>query len=166
MDGKTIDSVLVDGLCPTGTTFLGVFPRDRIPIHDLTRFPCAYVANTDTHSRPGLHWVAFYHESPTHFEFFDSYGASPDLYGFPLPIKFTGIFYNSHSIQGLFSSVCGEHCIFYLYYRSRKFSLHSILLTLKLTTMPDKFVRIFASHLPRSIFHCCYPHQICLPRYQ
>ena len=166
MDGKTIDSILVDGLCGSGTRFLGVFPRDRIPIHDLTHFPCAYVANPDTHSRPGRHWVAFYHESPTHLEFFDSYGALPDLYGFPIPCKFTNEFYNSYSIQALFSSVCGEHCIYYLYYRSQNFPLHLILLSLKLTTMPDKFVRIFVSHLPRSIIHCCYPDQICLPRYQ
>ena len=70
MNGKSIDSILIDVLCGTGTRCLGVFPRDRIP-SNLTYLPCAYIANTDIIALPGKHWVAFYHDSPANLEFVD-----------------------------------------------------------------------------------------------
>ena len=71
MRGDAIDKILIDILWSTATTYLGVFSRDELP-HSFTRYPSAYVANTDPRSLPGQHWVAFYHLSPTHLEFFDS----------------------------------------------------------------------------------------------
>ena len=76
MNGKSIDSILIDVLCGTGTRYLGFLAPDRIP-SNLTHFPCAYVANTAITAIPGKHWVAFYHESPTHLEFLDSMGNIP-----------------------------------------------------------------------------------------
>jgi len=165
MNGKSIDSILIDVLCGTGTRYLGVFARDRIP-SNLTHFPCAYVANTDINALPGKHWVAFYHESPTHLEFFDSYGEPPETYDFSISPYITTLYYNSFPLQGLHSSVCGQHCIFYLYQRSRRISLRSNLIALSRTANPDLFVRTFVSRLQAkstlTSFHCSYSNQISL----
>ena len=53
-----------------------MFPCDQLPT-SFIRYPSAYVSNTDPISHPGTHWVAFYHESPSSLEFFDSYGLHP-----------------------------------------------------------------------------------------
>ena len=83
MIGKTIDSILIDVLCGTRTRYLWVFARDRIP-SNLSHFPCAYVANTDINALTGKQWVAFYHESPAHLEFFESYGEPSQTYDFSI----------------------------------------------------------------------------------
>ena len=110
MRGEAIDRILIDVLWGTPTTYL-VFSRDELP-HSFTRYPSAYVANTDPSSLPGQHWVAFFHLSPTHLEFFDSYGCPPDDYHFPIPPTITQIDINSHQIQSDNSSDCGQYCIF------------------------------------------------------
>ena len=71
MLGEAIDKILKDILWGTPTNYLGVFSSDELP-HSFTRYPSAYVANTDPSFLPGQHWVAFYHLSPSHLEFFDS----------------------------------------------------------------------------------------------
>lgn len=164
MHGKKIDSILVDALCPTGTAYLGVYARDLIPLYSLSRFPCAYVSNTDTHSYPGTHWVAFFHESPTVLEFYDSYGRHPKTYGFLIPDTIPTSEYSTTPIQSLYASTCGEHCIYYLYQRSHNITLSSLITSLRRTAAPDRYVRVFVSRLRSSIFHCCYSNQICLCR--
>ena len=71
MRGETLDLVLSYALWDSSTKFLGVFSRDLIPL-SCNSYPSAFVANTDPSSLTGRHWVAFYHISPTHLEFFDS----------------------------------------------------------------------------------------------
>ena len=161
MHGKKIDSILVDALCRTGTRYLGVFPRDLIPLYSLTQFPCVYVSNTDTHSYPGSHWVAFYHESPTHVEFFDSYGQHPKTYGFDVPYNFTSGDYSTNPVQALYATTCGEHCIFYLFQRAHSIPLSTIITTLHESSSPDRYVRRFVSRLRSSIHQCHYCDQIC-----
>ena len=84
MRGEAIDKILIDILWGTPTTYLGIayLSRDEVP-HSFNRYPSASVANTDPSSLPGQHWVAFYLLSPSHLEFFDSYGCHPDDYHFP-----------------------------------------------------------------------------------
>ena len=98
MRGEAIDKILSDVLWGTPSTYLGVFSRDELP-HSFTRYPRAYVSKTDPSSLPGQHWVAFDHLSPSHLEFFDSYGCPPDDYHFPIPPTITHIDINSHQIQ-------------------------------------------------------------------
>ena len=40
----------------TSKKFCGVFPSDKLP-QTIDRYPCGFVANTDTSSGPGTHWV-------------------------------------------------------------------------------------------------------------
>ena len=98
----------------TKKTFCGVFPADQLPKTFYT-FPCGFVANTDPSTQPGTHWVSFYFPSREKGEFFDSYGHPPEHYGF----KF-------YEIQSSWSEVCGQYCIFYLYHKSRGYSMNKI----------------------------------------
>ena len=108
METEEIQNVLSQTLCNTNTHFLGVFALDQIP-SSFSQYPCAYVANTDPSSRKGQHWVAFYHESSTQLEFFDSYGLPPQTYDFPFPSNLSSLKYNACLLQSLSSSVCGQY---------------------------------------------------------
>ena len=97
---------------------LGVFAADRLP-KQLTHFPCGFIANTDIHSKPGKHWIAFYVRDIGHVEFFDSYGKRPSYYNhhFSLWLRKharNGLIINYRQIQGDYSNVCGLYCLHYL----------------------------------------------------
>ena len=63
----------------TRKQFCGVFAADEIP-STIKTFPCVLIVNTESISKPGTHWVAFYVTSQEHSEFFDSYGKHPEHY--------------------------------------------------------------------------------------
>ena len=105
---------------------LGVFPIDRIP--KLKGYPECIVVNLDPHSKPGSHWVAVYIDAEGFGEFFDSYGRSPQkkqLLQF-LNVNCLDWTYNDTALQSMFSSTCGQYCIYYLYYRCRGVPLKQI----------------------------------------
>ena len=149
MDGATIENVLKKGLCCTRTHFLGVFALDQLP--KLTQFPCCFVANTDPISLPGTHWVAFYYDSPTSLEFFDSYGQTPHEYKFPISKKISSLTCNSYPIQSLVSTVCGQFCIFYLFHRARNIPLTQIISELRSFPDPESYVRSFVTKIRSQI---------------
>ena len=107
----------------TKKTFRGVFAADEMPTLDT--FPCGFVANTDPSTEPGTHWVSFYFPSRDKGEFFDSYGYPPEYYGEPFK-AYNVETINSHKLQSSWSEVCGHYCIFYLYHRSRGYSMSKI----------------------------------------
>ena len=106
----------------TKKIFCGVFAADQIP-KTIDTFPCGFVANTDPSTEPGTHWVCFYFPSGGKTEFFDSYGHPPDHYGFKLHDIET---WNNRKLQSSLSEVCGQYCIFYLYHKSRGYSMSKI----------------------------------------
>ncbi len=118
MNSDTLETIL--SYCIRNARFLGVFPRDQIPLQ-FEHYPCCFIANTDTSRKSGEHWNAFYLESPAHVEFFDSYGLPPSAYRYPLPCTS----FNNMRLQGDTSNVCGQYCIQYLLQRTRGLSLHS-----------------------------------------
>ena len=142
------------------------------------RFPSANVANTGPSSLHGEHWVAFYHLSTTHFEFFESYGWPPDDYHFPIPPTITQLDINSHQIQSDNSSDCGQYCILYHYQRAHDIPLPEIIKALRMTSNPDLFDRTFHSKLRSWIilrsrkisldpsYHSCCNHQSYTPKQQ
>jgi hypothetical protein len=104
--------------------WLGVFARDKVPqIANIKEYPCTFIANTDTSNQPGMHWVAFFLDSPYHVEFFDSYGFPSFVYGFTYPVHS----YSPLCLQSDKSNVCGHYCIFYVISRSLCRSLTCIL---------------------------------------
>jgi hypothetical protein len=96
---------------------VGVFPCNRIP-KNIDRNPACIIANTDPHTKPGQHWVAFYIED-RHCEFFDSYGRSPVNRHFAQFLRSFQVQYNETQVQAPFSSACGPHVLHYLFHRCR-----------------------------------------------
>jgi hypothetical protein len=108
----------------SGSTFTGIFARDTLPSTDtITNFPSYLIVNTDLSSGVGIHWVALYYITSTEIEGFDSYGLNPSMYGINVTCTLT----NSKRLQGEKSTVCGQYCAFYLYYRLRGYSLQNII---------------------------------------
>ena len=113
MNGDQIEKFLAQSLACTRTHFLGVFARDQLPT--ASKYPACFEANTDPISLPGTHWVEFFYVSPTHLEFFDSYGEPPHFYNFSISNKITTLKSNSQPLQNLRTTVCGQFCIYYLF---------------------------------------------------
>ena len=144
MRGETLDLVLSYALWDSPTKFLGVFSRDLIPL-TCNSYPSAFVANTDPSSLPGRHWVAFYHISPTHLEFFDSYDHHTEDYKFSTSPSLSLLDYNSLHMQSIRSSDCAQYCIFFLIHRTLGILMPEIISTLRSPTNPDLFIRIFGA---------------------
>ena len=83
MDTIDLTLILARLFSNSQTNFLGVVASDSKPsLTSVAAFaPCCYVLNIDPKSEPGTHWVAIYHPTPEHLEFFDSYGSHPSDYG-------------------------------------------------------------------------------------
>ena len=145
MDTDVIEMILGNCLKNTATNFLGVFPRDLIPDPiSLTNFPACLVANTDTHDQPGTHWVAFYFNSCSDIEFFDSYGQSPSSYS----ILITANVMNPTTLQSIYTDVCGHYCIYFLYKRSLSIPFHAIIASLTTSrSCVDNNVKLFVNNL-------------------
>ena len=128
MNGFQIEQCLKSDLF-TKQTFQGVFSSDQLPKKRVDHLPCALIANTDPIGKPGTHWVAFYIDENNCGEYFDSYGKQPKLSSFKTFLtRNTSNDWVSNFIplQGTFSAVCGQYCIFYLLHRSRNMTLQNI----------------------------------------
>ena len=100
----------------TKSYFRGVYALDEIP-RVLKGDKHCCVVNTDPSDQSGSHWLAMYFEGGKG-EFFCSYGNPPSFYDERLE-NFMDTFsnmwnFNSKRLQGTFSTVCGQYCIFYL----------------------------------------------------
>jgi hypothetical protein len=106
------------------STFGGIFARDTLPnFQTITTFPTYLIVNTDNSDGAGLHWVSLYFSSPSQLEFFDSFGLQPRVYGF----EFIPTSYNTKRLKSDNTTVCGQYCIFHIYYRLRGYTLDSLL---------------------------------------
>lgn len=109
----------------------GVYPRDLLPLS--VNSPSAIVVNTDPQSRPGTHWTAIYINEYRAADFFDSYGKPPNKESkdFIQRNSRTSRF-STASLQSLTSTVCGQYCVLFLFFRSRGVSM-------------DRFLSIFTN---------------------
>jgi hypothetical protein len=106
---------------------LGVYPRDKLPRR--TFFPCGLVANTDTSTGPGEHWVAMYFPSRESAIYFDSYGLPPKKKEFLRRCQGKHVVqykFNDVQLQSPLSSTCGQYTVFFLYKMCRGYSLKQI----------------------------------------
>jgi len=128
MDTNEITFLLSRLLSKTSVNFLGVFPSDKLPSYSITQSfaPCCYVANVDPTGKQGSHWVGFYHSCANRLDFFDSYGRDPKEFGFHFH-KLIQVQSNKSELQSLFSSFCGQYCIYFLFHRSLGLSMHNII---------------------------------------
>lgn len=146
MDSSNLLELLKRSIDPDKCCVGGVFPRDYLSIDSFTKFPTCCIVNTDISSKPGQHWVAYYLNSPSDYEFFDSFGLTPAHYQFKLnfPEKL-----NSTSFQSDFSNTCGQFCLYYLHQKSLGFSLNDIITSFSKLNLRwnDKLVRKFLSRI-------------------
>lgn len=116
MDNLEITALL--NSCPeTKKHFQGVYASDTLPSKPLARKrPCSYICNLESIDKPGTHWVAFYVPRRGPIEYFDSYGGDlPSL--FHSFVDCNGYIYNTRCLQNIFSAVCGQYVIYYLWQR-------------------------------------------------
>src|SRR5277367_2607312 len=107
--------------------FLGVFPRDRLPLTLPPRRPLLLICNTDPHSRPGEHWIALYVSSTTG-EYFDSFGQSPLLIFKRFLDKFCPKWIMiDKKLQSILSSFCAHYCIFYSLFKYLGYDMKCIM---------------------------------------
>ena len=127
--------------------FCGVYSSDLLP-SNIDRYPCGIIVNTDPHTEKGSHWLALYFPTKERGEFFDSYGKRPAFYN-----KNFELFLNTHSkswtynhrcLQGLFSSTCGQFCLYFVMNRNRGKPFNKIINSFsKNTTFNDHRVTVF-----------------------
>lgn len=134
-------------ICPTIES--NVFPANRIPV--FMNLPVYIISNLDPDSKPGSHWIAIHIDINGNGEYFDSFGRKPTGYH-KLFLKRNSKkwFHNHVSIQNHFTSVCGEYCLVYIYFKLKgKTMLDFLSLFNKDTICNDLIVR----NMFRSIFN-------------
>ena len=107
---------------------LGVYPLDAIPKTLPKRY--GFILNTDPRHLPGQHWLAFYCDDEGRVEFFDSYGNPPSKYSSTIQTfmrRQSNARINSVRLQSIESTVCGQFCLFYLFMRTRGYSMLRII---------------------------------------
>lgn len=93
-----------------------VYAANRLPIH--VEIPIFLISNLDPDTKPGSHWIAIHIDKNGIGQYFDSYGRPPSFYHKSFLNRNSKQWYfNSHRIQNNLTSVCGEYCIMYLYYK-------------------------------------------------
>lgn len=128
MQGYDIDRILRRDVFAK-KYFRGVYPVDKLPIHENFERPACFVINTDPASRPGEHWVSLYLDEAGKGEFFDSFGLEV-LH--PLIARFLRrhCWYYTHNkrmLQSLTATTCGQYCVYFVKMRCRGHSLWRLL---------------------------------------
>ena len=139
--------------------WLGVFARDELPDLVHVQRPFALIFNTDSHDKPGQHWLAIYGPSDAPLEFFDSFGMPPSYYGFSI-----SFIYSCISLQSFSSALCGNYTIYFIYHRSRNVSYNKIISFLKSLSNSDSHVKAYVYSLQkanRTINPCHRKGQCC-----
>ena len=99
---------------------IGCFPRDKLP--ENADSPFALVANTETAKQKGEHWVAIFVDRNGCGEYFDSYGRKPlSTFARYLTENAPNGWKTAldSPVQSIFSTTCGQHCLYYLYNKCR-----------------------------------------------
>jgi hypothetical protein len=116
-----------------GTRFMlkGVYARNRLPRQ--LNVPSALVGNTEPDSLDGEHWIAMYIDANSRREYYDPMRLPPyhAAYVAFLNKHCTSWTYNAVRVQEEGSTVCGQHCIYYLIHRCRGYSMTNITGSLK-----------------------------------
>lgn len=110
----------------------------RLPV----KRPASFIFNLDPSHKPGSHWVAVYYTRRGQYWYFDSYANSP-----PYELMRTYDYLREWTlpVQSIFSNVCGQYCIFFIYLCSKGLSWHHVSNEMKY--MNDIQVRNFVKNL-------------------
>lgn len=93
-----------------------VYAANRLPVHMET--PTFLVSNLDSDTQPGSHWVAIHIDKDSVGQYFDSFGRPPAGFHRTFLNRNCRIWdFNIKRLQNDWTSVCGEYCMVYLYYK-------------------------------------------------
>lgn len=96
-----------------------VFAANRLPVY--SSLPICIISNLDPDTKPGSHWVAIHVDNNGVGEYFDSFGRKPIEHHKKFLKRNAKIWvYNNKHLQNYFTSICGEYCLVYLYFRYKK----------------------------------------------
>ena len=118
--------------------FNGVYSIDNLPQHP---GPKLLVANTDTSDDPGQHWMAISVDGCGNGQFFDSFGRPPTgTFRDYLNKHCRTLTYNKIQLQSAASELCGQYCVVWCVFISRKVALSSLLSSVY-TGLNDSIIR-------------------------
>ena len=109
--------------------FCGVIPLDQIPLGNRINKECSFIVNTHESNQPGEHWFAIYVPKRGPIEYFDSYGIPPYheiIYKF-FNVNKRNFIHNKIKLQHNSSKNCGKFTLFYIYYRSKGYTMKEYL---------------------------------------
>jgi hypothetical protein len=107
-----------------GTSFIGVFAADTLPVM-VNRVPASLIVNYDPHNLPGSHWVSC-RISKDGVIWYDSFGLAPDANDIILGhrtyfhdwlstvcrlLQLENYWYNTADLQSLKSRTCGHYAL-------------------------------------------------------
>lgn len=105
---------------------IGVFPCDKIPL--IKSIPCCLIVNEDKSTETGTHWLAMYIHDYNNCEFFDSFGRSTQIKNIRNFLRnFKNVNRTARQVQSAWSTVCGQHCLYFLFSRSRGISFSAVM---------------------------------------
>lgn len=103
-----------------------VCASNRLPL--FTSKPVYIISNLDPDYKPGSHWIAIHITNEGYGEYFDSYGRKPTGHHLLFLKRNSKMWiYNSKEIQNDFSSVCGEYCLMYIYFKYKGKQMYDFL---------------------------------------
>jgi hypothetical protein len=146
-------------------SFLGVYPSHLIP-HSIHQQTGTVIINTDPHTQQGTHWIAmhFQPKSSTAF-YFDSYGQPPpsglNILSF-LKRNFTVWDYNTTSLQGPRSVVCGYYCCLFALYMDEGYTSKQFVRLFTPSIADRQVIQLFTQNLgtlcgTQTGRRCCIP---------
>jgi hypothetical protein len=105
--------------------FGGVIPADKLPVFDYGK-PKVFIVNTEKEGEDGEHWICIFTSNIP--EYFDSLGQQPqpDFVNF-LINQGPNYLRNTRRVQDYYSNTCGLYCLFYAYFRCRRYSFQDIM---------------------------------------
>ena len=112
----------------TKLSFKGVYAIDEMKLIEIVSYPSSFVINLNSSYKPGSHWVAVYFDRNGVGEYFDSFVCYPP-YGVDhfLCSHAKGWQYDYMQVQELYTTMCGQFVVFYIYQKSRGLTLEVIL---------------------------------------
>lgn len=98
------------------TLYKNVYAANRLPLY--VKKPIYLISNLDPDYEPGSHWIAIHIDKNGIGQYYDSYGRPPTDYhkGF-LNRNSRQWDFNRFRLQHDLTSVCGEYCLTYLYFK-------------------------------------------------
>lgn len=146
---EQLESALEQLMNRTNVREYFVIAADQMKDLKITKYPAVVIQNVDLITQPGSHWISYFFVSAKEVEYFDSYGKHLYIYDFVEKPDARITFQNTRVLQGWFSSLCGEFCLYFLYHRAIGLSFDHVLSSFKAWTHQNERMvhRFYVQHV-------------------